>query len=68
MRPNDRRSFAYRVYCSLVCSMKLHRSKALAFEVARAEFGWNSTIYGRRVYRKYIRPQLASGTRIEELF
>jgi hypothetical protein len=63
----DRQSFAYRVYCSLVCEMKIHRSKKAAISLTASKFGWKSSRFGKAIYDRHVRPQLRAGRPIEEL-
>lgn len=67
-RPLRGKSFAYRIYVALVCALKLHGSKRAAFAVVQGQFGWKSERPARRVYERWVRPQLGAGLQIRDLF
>ncbi len=67
-RPPRGKSFAYQIYAALVSALKLHGSKRAAFADVQGQFGWKSVRPARHVYERWIRPQLATGLQIRDLF
>jgi hypothetical protein len=66
-RPAGRKSFTYRIYCDLVCGLKLHHAKKVVFPMVSDERGV-SVKHVERVYDRYVRSNLAAGMLIKELF
>ena len=66
-RPDSRKSHTYRIYCLLVCAMKLHHSKRFAVELVASEVGAQRRVV-KDVYDRFIRQSIASGVLVKDLY
>lgn len=66
-RPQKRRSLTYRVYCELVCALKMRIKRRDAIRSVAENFGLRRRAV-KDIYDRFVRKNLRDGHLVQDLF
>lgn len=66
-RPQQRRSLSYRVYCELVCALKMRTKRRDAIRSVAEQFSLHRRVV-KDIYDRFVRKNLRDGCLVQDLF